>query len=128
MAKEKYFSQPVIVAVKAIKKHIDGHPANGQSSALLAARAGISRNVLQEAFKEFYGTDIRMYKLRLRMQLAQRLLTEGRSIKEIYLTLNYSSPSTFTKAFKNFFYVTPTAWIKSHNETTDYPVKKVING
>jgi AraC-like DNA-binding protein len=115
MAKEKFFSHPVIVAVKAIKKHIDDHPANGKSAAALATGAGISRNVLQEAFKELYGSDIRLYRLRLRMQLAQQLLQEGRSIKEIYLTLNYSSSSTFTKAFKNYFYVTPTAWVRLRN-------------
>src|SRR5688572_21499781 len=107
MAKDKFFSPLVIVAVKTIKQHIDDHPANGKSAAALAAGAGISRNVLQEAFKEFYGTDIRLYRLRLRMQLAQQLLKEGRSIKETYLTLNYSSPSTFTKAFKKYFFVTP---------------------
>jgi AraC-like DNA-binding protein len=36
---------------------------------------------------------------------------EGRSIKEIYLTLNYSSPGTFTKALKMFYDRTPTEWV-----------------
>src|SRR5688572_17461423 len=103
MAMEKSFTRHVILAVETIKAHIDRHPRNGYSVTSLAAREGISRNSLREFFKYRYGTDIREYRLRLRMQLAQQLLKEGRSIKEIYLTLSYSSPGTFTKAFKKFY-------------------------
>jgi AraC-like DNA-binding protein len=111
MAKEKWFTRHVLMAVKTIKTHIDNHPHNGESAALMAARAGISRNTLQVAFKYQYGKDIRDYRLGLRMQFAQQLLKDGQSIKETYLALHYSSPSAFTKAFKNYFALTPTEWV-----------------
>jgi two-component system response regulator YesN len=123
MAKEKWFTRHVIIAVNTIKAHIDNHPRNGESAASLAAQAGISRNTLQEAFKDQYGTDIREYKLRLRMEFARQQLKEGRSIKEIQLALNYSSPSTFTKAFKKFYDLTPTEWVLLQNEAAGSPVQ-----
>lgn len=123
MAKEKRFTRHVSMAVKTIKTHIDSHPHHGESIAFLAARAGISRNTLREVFKYRYGIEMREYRLRLRMQLARQLFKEERTIMEIYLTLNYSSPGTFMKAFKKFYDLTPTEWVMVYTASTDYNVQ-----
>ena len=97
-------------AVKGVKKVIDDNPTNGISTATLASEAGISRNVLQDAFKNKYGTSIGQYKLRMRMAHAKYLLSAGISIKEISITLQYSSLSAFTNAFRKYYGQSPSEW------------------
>jgi AraC-like DNA-binding protein len=98
-------------AVTGIKKQIDQNPINGVKTAALASKAGISRNVLQEVFKEKYGTSIGQYKLQLRMREAKHQLKSGKSIKEVSIILQYSSPSSFSNAFSNFYEESPSEWL-----------------
>jgi AraC-like DNA-binding protein len=109
----KKIKKAVSDAVKDVKKYIDANPFNGISTATLASDAGISRNVLQEAFKEKFGTSIGQYKLYARMHQAKTHLTSGKSIKEVSIILQYSSPSSFSNAFRNHFKLSPTDWINN---------------
>jgi len=106
----RYYRKDIMDAVKGVKKAIDDNPTNGTSTATLASEAGISRNVLQDVFKYKYGTPIGQYRLRLRMAHAKQLLSSGRSIKEIAISLQYSSISAFTNAFRNYFGQSPSEW------------------
>jgi two-component system, response regulator YesN len=115
MTSVKKFSRHVVLAVEAVKTHIDQHPSNGESAALLASRVQISRNVLQEVFKWRYGVDIGQYKLQLRMRHAQELLQNGHAIKEVAIILKYSSASAFCSAFKNYTGQTPARWHNGNN-------------
>jgi AraC-like DNA-binding protein len=105
------YSKDLTTAISGIKKHLDHHPTNGHHTALLASQAGLSRNLLQEVFKHKYGTSIGQYKLRLRMAAAKQQLKSGKSIKEVSIVLQYSSPSSFSNAFRNFFETSPTEWL-----------------
>lgn len=109
----KQIPKALTTTVKQIKKRIDVNPINGHNTAILASDAGISRNVLQEVFKAQYGTSIGQYKLQLRMAAAKKQLTSGKSIKEVSIILQYSSPSSFCNAFRNFFEVSPTEWLQT---------------
>ena len=113
----KQYKKGVINAVNRVKRDIEQNPANGISTAKLAQGAGISRNVLQEVFKEKFGTPIGLYRLQHRMQHAVEYLKAGKSIKEIAIILQYSSPSSFSNAFRNHFEVSPTEWITHHEES-----------
>jgi AraC-like DNA-binding protein len=113
----KQFKKGVLDAVRGVKRTIDNNPLNGVSTAILAERANVSRNALQEAFKEKYGTSIGQYKLELRMTLATQQLKNGKSIKEVTIMLKYSSPSSFSNAFRNFHELSPTDWIKKDKAT-----------
>jgi len=121
MGSRKY-TRHVLVAVKTVKELLDLHPANGLSTASLAMTAGISRTVLQEAFKDTYGIDIGEYKLQARMHLARNMLLKGRSIKEMTIQLRYASTSAFTSAFKNFFGQTPGEFLAA-NGKSQFPDK-----
>ncbi|OQP45439.1 hypothetical protein A4H97_32355 [Niastella yeongjuensis] len=111
MAKyNRYYRREIMDAVRGVKKIIDDNPTNGISTATLASEAGISRNVLQEAFKNKYGTSIGQYKLRMRMAHAKYLLTNGSSIKEVSITLRYSSISAFCNAFRKYYGQSPSDW------------------
>jgi AraC-like DNA-binding protein len=103
----KYYRKDIMDAVKRVKKSIDDNPGNGSSTATLASEAGISRNVLQEVFKDRFGAPIGQYRLRVRMAHAKYLLSTRISIKEIAITLQYSSLSAFTNAFSKYYGQSP---------------------
>jgi AraC-like DNA-binding protein len=110
---KNYYKKFISSAVTGIKKQIDQNPINGVKTAALANKAGISRNVLQEAFKAKYGTSIGQYKLQLRMRQAKQQLKSGKSIKEVSIILRYSSPSSFSNAFRNFYEESATEWLQT---------------
>jgi AraC-like DNA-binding protein len=109
----KKYSKTITSMVKDVKRRLDHNPINGHHTAVLASEAGISRNLLQEAFKAKYGTSIGQYKLQLRMSAAKKQLKNGKSIKEISIVLQYSSPSSFSNAFRSFFEASPTEWLEA---------------
>lgn len=111
----KQYKKGIINAVNRVKRDIEQNPANGISTAKLAQDAGISRNVLQEVFKERFGTPIGLYRLQHRMQHAVEYLKAGKSVKEISIILQYSSPSSFSNAFKNRFEISPTEWLNNNS-------------
>jgi AraC family transcriptional regulator len=116
---EKKLNRGATAAVKAIKKFIDTHPANGISTAALAREHNISRNVLQEVFKEKFEVPIGQYKLNARMEEALRLIKSGYSIKEVSFKMNYSSPSSFSNAFRNYYDISALEWVHNMKSNTN---------
>jgi AraC-like DNA-binding protein len=113
MTKYSGFKRNTLQAVGAFKELLDDHCANGDCAQQVSARFGVNRNVLQKAFKKQYGITIRDYKLRLRMERSRQLLEAGKDIKEISLTLHYTTPRAFSFAFKKHYGLTPTAYSDS---------------
>ncbi|WP_166437129.1 helix-turn-helix domain-containing protein [Niastella caeni] len=109
---KRNYKRGIVAVVAQIKKIIDANPANGKSTATLATEHGISRNALQEVFKEKYHQPIGQYKLQLRMEEARQLLKAGKSIKEVAFILNYASPSSFSNAFSNFYNISASEWLQ----------------
>jgi AraC-like DNA-binding protein len=108
--KIKYYRNDILNVAKRVKKLIDDDPTNRISTAELASEAGISRNILQIVFKNRYGAPIGRYRLRMRMSHAKFLLSAGKSVKEIAITLHYSSISSFNNTFRNFYGQSPSEW------------------
>lgn len=113
MTSEKQFRRHVLHAVDAYKDMLDTHCANGDTCREISAGYGISRNVLQLAFKDIYGTGIREYKLKLRMERSRQLLEAGKDVKEIAHTLHYAKQQAFSSAFKKYYGVTPSDFVNS---------------
>jgi len=112
MRNEKKFRKHVIKAAGTYKTLIDDHCAIGDKVVELSSLLGISRNVLQQAFKHQYGKGVRDYKLMTRMERGRQLLLEGKEVKDIAFALHYSKPRAFTTAFKKYFAITPSDFIK----------------
>jgi AraC-like DNA-binding protein len=108
---QKEVNRSVQVAAMQIKKYLDGHPYTQLSTAALARQYHLSRNALQDFFKEKYKQPIGQYKLKLRLGEAQRLLRMGKSVKEVSILLRYASPSSFSNAFKNYYDISATEWL-----------------
>ena len=105
--------KPIISnVVPEVKKVFDKNYA-AESADTLAINYSISRNTLQDAFKQECGIGIREYKLKQRMEAARTLLEDGKAVKEIAFTLKYGNISAFSRAFKKYYKRTPTDWLNA---------------
>ena len=120
MGKKRQFKRHVIAAIGDIKDTLDEIPDKEDTTIKMAAQFGVSRNVIQEAFKNFYGCGIRDYKLKQRMEIARLLLEEGKDVKQVSLEVNYATQSGFTSAFKKYYSITPTEFINGYEHMTIY--------
>ena len=74
----------------------------------LASQVGLSRSTLFRQFKKHYHKSPQQFLLETRLLKARTLLTDtDLSIKEITLEVGYQDQLVFSKAFKNFFSVSP---------------------
>lgn len=72
---------------------------------------------LKRAFKTSYGSSIASHIKEHRMELAEKLLTEGeKSISEIASAVGYESPSRFTTAFRETYGMLPTEYRKEKKQ------------
>jgi AraC-like DNA-binding protein len=108
---KRHFNPIVLNVIPEVKKVLDKNYAV-DSVDTLATTFHISRNALQDAFKQECGLGIREYKLKQRMAVALQMLEGGKGIKEIAFTLRYATISAFSRAFKKYYGVTPTEWNK----------------
>lgn len=103
--------KPIILNVVPEVKDVFDKNYAADSVDTLAINYSISRNDLQDAFKQECGIGIRQYKLKQRMEAARKMLEEGVVIKEIAYTLKYGTISAFCRAFKNYYKITATDWL-----------------
>lgn len=79
----------------------------------LAGKYGISKTTLKNCFKEVYGKPILRWRKEYKLDYACRLIEEGSySISDISKMVGYSSPSKFSKAFKDYVGCTPSEYRK----------------
>ena len=69
----------------------------------IAKELNFSKSYLQHAFKESVGVPISQYILIQKMQTANFLLEEGKSLKEVSSELGYKYYPTFFTAYKKFY-------------------------
>ena len=73
----------------------------------LARHCNLSVRQLTRGFKVSRGCSIGDYVEQRQMETAKRLLVDGESVKTIAFTLGYSSPSSFTYAFRRTVGISP---------------------
>jgi len=79
----------------------------------LASKYGISKTTLKNCFKEVYGKPIFKWRKEYKMDYACKLIKEDNfTISEISKRVGYSSPSKFSKAFKEYVGCTPSEFKK----------------
>ena len=111
MGKKKKLKKFTQTAIKSVKDFIDKEPLHSLGVHELAIKAGISRNVMQQGFRQLYATSIKKYQQKKKLEAAALMLTDGlMTIKQISIRLGYSSQSNFSTAFKNIYGITPSQW------------------
>jgi transcriptional regulator GlxA family with amidase domain len=84
----------------------------------LAREVGASRSVLAERFTEMLGHPPMHYLAMWRMQLASRLLADGRPLSAVAEAVGYESEAAFSRAFKKLAGTAPGTWRASLRNTS----------
>lgn len=78
----------------------------------------ISRSSLQALFKTHLNTSPKNYLLNIKLQKSKELIRENHyTISEIAYRLGFSSIHYFSRLFKKYFNITPSAYLKKISET-----------
>lgn len=104
-------------AIHSIKDYIDQHPLEIKTiSALIhKTHSQIGINLLHQGFRQMYGTGIKEYEIRKRLEAAATLLQEDElTMQQIAEKCGYSSQSSFVRAFKDVHGITPGQWRNQH--------------
>ena len=100
------------LCIHTIKEHCPLWPG----LPMLAAACGLSPGYLSHLFTHQTGQSLRAFYNTCRIQLAQKLLEEGKlSHLEISIHLNYSSQSHFIRSFRAACGQTPAAYLRRHS-------------
>lgn len=97
--------------IQAVKRHIANHLTESIDRRTLAAVAGFSMTHFHRLFVEQVGESPNAYIRRLRLERAGRKLRMGAvDIGEVALAAGYESHNAFSKAFKQHFGLSPSAF------------------
>jgi len=96
-------------SIRHALKLIHEYPADGWTVETLARAVGMSRSNFSSRFQSFVGTPPLKYLTQLRVHLAANTLRrEGKlSLCEVANQVGYESESSFARAFKRYFGVSP---------------------
>jgi AraC-like DNA-binding protein len=89
---------------------LHGTPQHSWTVERLAQLVGVSRSVFAERFTEMVGQPPMQYLALWRMQLASRLLIEGRQVSAVAADVGYESEAAFSRAFKKLVGQAPATW------------------
>jgi AraC-like DNA-binding protein len=85
-------------------------PAEEWGLEALASRAGMSRSVFANAFRDTVGCTPGVYLQRWRISLVQQALRQGRSLKVVAGEVGYASESALSRSFKASCGLSPREW------------------
>ena len=89
---------------------LHGAPAEPWTLDRLSRNVGASRSVLAGRFVQLVGQPPMQYLALWRMQLAARLLGDGRTVGDTARAVGYESDAAFSRAFKKLVGVAPATW------------------
>ena len=95
--------------IKLLKSHIYDEITLEQVS----QQTFYSKTFLNGIFKKNTGMPIMKYYTMLKIQEAKKLLRKNMPVAIVAVQLNFESPTYFTKVFKKYAHMTPTAYKKS---------------
>jgi AraC-like DNA-binding protein len=110
---QKRFRRSFQETIHSIKDYIDQHPLEIKTIEELIHKthSQIGINLLHQGFRQLYGSRIKEYEIRKRLEAAAHLLQDDElTMQEITARCGYSSQSSFVRAFKDVHGITPGQW------------------
>lgn len=95
--------------------YIDGHIDEELSLERLAGQFFVSKYYIAHLFKEQTGLSVHQYILKKRMQAAKAALLGGTPVTRVCGLYGFSDYSSFYRAFKKEFGMSPNEWKKLHS-------------
>jgi two-component system response regulator YesN len=77
------------------------------SAESVARSFGYERTYLYRIFKKRYGTGIKEYIIKIRMDNARAFLLDGRSVAATAALIGYKDEFNFSRAYKKYFGIPP---------------------
>jgi len=114
---QKRLRRSFLEAIHSIKDYIDQHPLELKPIEELISKthSQIGINLLHQGFRQLFGTRIKEYEIKKRLEAATNLLLEDElTMQEITTKCGYSSQSAFVRAFKDVYGITPGQWRSRH--------------
>lgn len=105
-------TEDVYSAEEQVKDYPDAFQGIASNLDDIAKQFNYSKCHLAHRFKERYGISLIAYRNNRRMQLAKTML-ETRSVTTVAEKLGFSSIYVFSRAFKNFFGISPSGFKKA---------------
>lgn len=81
--------------------------------ASLARAAGIGERRLKAGFRTFVGNSVHAYLRHVRLEAAAAMLTEGRLVTDVAMSVGFENLSHFSKSFREQFGQNPSAYSRS---------------
>lgn len=100
-------------AAARARDYIEANIASGFSLEELERATGRGRWQLSRDFRATFATSPYRYLTLRRLDLARRMMREGRAIAEIAYACGFSDQSHFGRAFKQTYGLTPKAWARA---------------
>ncbi|CAG7607499.1 HTH-type transcriptional activator Btr [Paenibacillus solanacearum] len=101
----------------ACVQHIHAHYMEGISVADVVQVAGVHRSHLYSEFQRMFGISPQRYLIKLRLGKAEELLRQSAySVTEIALSLGYPDLYSFSRAFYNYYGVSPSGYAAQADE------------
>jgi AraC-like DNA-binding protein len=115
MLKARPYTLYVIMSIETIKNTIDANPFQFRTAAdLLDHLTTPHRNCMQNAFNEVYGSGIKQYQVRQRLEASKQFLELAMNMKTITSKCFYKNQNSYCRAFKQAFDLTPTEWQRKY--------------
>lgn len=97
--------------IDIIKSYIEQNYCQDIKISMFSDKYFFSKEYLSKLYKKKYGCGIYEYALKLRMERAKELLAQPNlQIQEISERLGYSNNNYFSKAFKNYYNISPSEY------------------
>ena len=110
----KYFTKSQIQKVKEVKDYLVSHLVEKISIEEYVLSQGMGITTFRNIFMQIFGETPSIYLKKYKMAVAALKLKEkNQSITALALSLGYSNPSKFTKAFREIYGVLPKDYRKS---------------
>ena len=103
-----------------IKDYVDKNYCEEIKISMFSEKYFVSKEYLSKLFKKKHGCGIYEYALNLRMSRAKELLLDPKlQIQQIAERLGYSNSNYFSKAFKNFYNLSPSEFREMNQIKTE---------
>lgn len=108
---------PMSPDIRKVYERILADPSQELSLEDLAATAGLSCSQFKQKFKNQLGVSPRHFINAQKVEYAKKLLTEGKSVTETAMLLNFSTSSYFSTVFKKYTMYTPKDYVRKKRKT-----------
>lgn len=95
-----------------VLEYLNSQEGLDENLSQISDRLGYSYAWLEKQFKEVMGETLSGYHMRRRFEQAKHDLCRGKSVTDVAAYLGYSSASTFSRAFRRYYGLSPSKFLK----------------